>query len=333
MKKVTTTLLAGAFSALASIASAADFKPAVIFDMGGKFDKSFNEGVYNGVKKFSEETGIKVMEFEVTNEAQRQQAMEKMVQRGANLVLGVGFSQADAISTVAEANPDVNFAIIDVSWLNHPNLRQYTFKEEEGSYLVGIAAAMASKTGKVGFIGGMDIPLISNFACGYAQGVKSVNGDIEVFQNMTGTTPAAWNDPTKGAELAQAQIDRGADVIYQAAGGTGIGVLQAVADAGKLGIGVDSNQNYMHPGTILTSMLKRVDVAAYETLKDAMSGDFDTELRVLGVKEGGVGWSLDEHNASLITAEMKTALDAASAGISSGAISVHNYRSNNECTM
>jgi len=273
------------------------------------------------------------MEFEVTNEAQRQQAMEKMVQRGATVVLGVGFAQADAISTVAAANPDVKFSIIDVSWLDHPNLRQYAFKEQEGSYLVGMAAAMASKTGKVGFVGGMDIPLIRAFGCGYEQGVKAVNADAEVLQNMTGTTPAAWNDPTKGAELTQAQIDRGADVIYQAAGGTGVGVLQAAADAGKLSIGVDSNQNYIHPGSVLTSMLKRVDVAAYETMKDAMSGNFDTGVRILGVKEGGVGWALDEHNAGLITDEMKAAIDAASDKISSGEIMVHDFRSDNTCKM
>ena len=196
-----------------------------------------------------------------------------------------------------------------------------------------MAAAMASKTGKVGFVGGMDIPLIRAFGCGYEQGVKAVNANAEVLQNMTGTTPAAWNDPTKGAELTQAQIDRGADVIYQAAGGTGVGVLQAAADAGKLSIGVDSNQNYIHPGSVLTSMLKRVDVAAYETMKDAMSGNFDTGVRILGVKEGGVGWALDEHNAGLITDEMKAAIDAASDKISSGEIMVHDFRSDNTCKM
>ena len=333
MKKMFTTVLTSAFTAIAGFAFAEDFKPAVIYDMGGKFDKSFNEGVYNGIQKFSDETGVKVMEFEVTNEAQRQQAMEKMVQRGATVVLGVGFAQADAISTVAAANPDVKFSIIDVSWLDHPNLRQYAFKEQEGSYLVGMAAAMASKTGKVGFVGGMDIPLIRAFGCGYEQGVKAVNANAEVLQNMTGTTPAAWNDPTKGAELTQAQIDRGADVIYQAAGGTGVGVLQAAADAGKLSIGVDSNQNYIHPGSVLTSMLKRVDVAAYEKMKEAMSGNFDTGVRILGVKEGGVGWALDEHNAGLITDEMKAAIDAASDKISSGEIMVHDFRSDNTCKM
>ena len=240
-------LAAASIIAVMAIASAfaADFKPAVIYDMGGKFDKSFNEGVYNGIKRFQDETGVEVMEFEVTNETQREQAMQRMVDRGATLVLGVGFAQADAINKVAGENPDRNFAIIDVNWLDQPNLRQYAFKEHEGSYLVGMAAALASKTGKVGFVGGMDIPLIRAFACGYVQGAKDVNADIEVLQNMTGTTPAAWNDPGKGAELTQSQIDRGADVIYQAAGGTGIGVIRAAADAGKLSIGVDSNQNHL----------------------------------------------------------------------------------------
>ncbi|MEO3413739.1 BMP family ABC transporter substrate-binding protein [Roseovarius sp. CAU 1744] len=331
MKKILTTVLAASFATMSGIALAADFKPAVIYDMGGKFDESFNEGVYNGIKRFTDETGVEVMEFEVTNEAQRQQAMERMVQRGATVVLGVGFAQADAINAVAEANPDVNFSIIDVNWLDQPNLRQYAFKEQEGSYLVGIAAAMASETGTVGFVGGMDIPLIRAFACGYQQGAKSANADVKVLENMTGTTPAAWNDPAKGAELTQSQIDRGADVVYQAAGGTGVGVIQAAADAGKLAIGVDSNQNHMAPGNVLTSMLKRVDVAAYETMKDAMSGEFDTGVRNLGIAEDGVGWALDEHNADLITDDMKAAIDAAAVKIRSGEIVVHDYRSDSSC--
>lgn len=333
MKKLKMTLFASAFAGVAGMAFAEDFKPAVIYDMGGKFDASFNEGVYNGIKRFTDETGVEVMEFEVTNEAQRQQAMERMIQRGATVVLGVGFAQADAINAVAEANPDVNFSIIDVNWLDQPNLRQYAFKEQEGSYLVGIAAAMASETGTVGFVGGMDIPLIRAFACGYKQGAKSSNAEISVLENMTGDTPKAWNDPGKGAELTQSQIDRGADVVYQAAGGTGVGVIQAAADAGKLAIGVDSNQNHMAPGNVLTSMLKRVDVAAYETMKDAMSGDFDTGIRNLGVAEGGVGWALDEHNASLISDEMKAAIEGAAEKIASGEIVVHDYRSDNNCPV
>ena len=314
-----------------SLVQAADIKPAVIYDMGGKFDKSFNEGVWNGVKKFTEETGIEVMEFEVTNETQREQAMRRMVERGATVVLGVGFAQADAISTVAAENPDVQFSIIDVFWLDAPNLRQYAFKEHEGSYLVGVAAAHASQTGKVGFVGGMDISLIRKFACGYVGGVKSVNPSATVYQNMTGTTPAAWNDPAKGAELTMSQIDRGADVIYQAAGGTGMGVIQAASDAGKLSIGVDSNQNGIAPGSVLTSMLKRVDVAAYETFMDAKNGNFSSGILSLGVAEGGVDWALDSNNAALITPKMKAAVEQARQDIVSGKISVHNYESDQAC--
>ena len=325
------TLIAAAAVVVSSAAMAADMKPAVIYDMGGKFDKSFNEGVYNGVKKFTDETGIEVMEFEVTNETQREQAMRRMAERGATIVLGVGFAQADAIARVAAEFPDTKFSIIDVSWLDAPNLRQYAFKEHEGSYIVGVAAAKASKTGKVGFVGGMDIGLIRRFACGYVGGVKSINANAEVYQNMTGTTPSAWNDPGKGAELTQSQIDRGADVIYHAAGGTGTGVIQAAADAGKLAIGVDSNQNGMAPGSVLTSMLKRVDVAAYETFMDSKNGNFSSGVRVLGLAEGGVDWALDENNASLVTADMKDAVAAARADIVSGKVVVHDYFSNESC--
>lgn len=177
----------------------------------------------------------------------------------------------------------------------------------------------------------MDIPLIRAFACGYVQGAKQVNASVEVLQNMTGTTPAAWNDPGKGAELTQSQIDRGADVIYQAAGGTGIGVIRAAADAGKLAIGVDSNQNHLAPGSVLTSMLKRVDVAAYETMKDGMSGNFETGVRNLGLAEDGVGWALDENNAKLVTDDMKAAVEQAKADIVAGKVSVHDYRSDENC--
>ncbi|MEM9144781.1 MAG: BMP family ABC transporter substrate-binding protein [Pseudomonadota bacterium] len=325
------TLISVATAAVIATSALADeFKPAVVFDMGGKFDKSFNEGVWNGVKRFIDETGVEVMEFEVTNETQREQAMRRMVRRGATVVLGVGFAQADAVDKVAADNPDVNFAIIDVSWLDQPNLRQYAFKEHEGSYLVGVAAAMTSGTGKVGFVGGMDIPLIRKFACGYVQGAKA-SGASEVIENMTGTTPSAWNDPTKGAELAQSQIDRGADVIYHAAGGTGLGVIRAAADAGKLAIGVDSNQNGVAPGSVLTSMIKRVDVAAYDTLKDAKEGSFTPGVRILGLAEDGVDWALDDNNANLVSADVKAAVEAAKAGIIGGDIVVHDYTVDGAC--
>lgn len=314
-----------------AVAGSHSIKPAVVFDMGGKFDKSFNEGVWNGVKKFTEETGIEVMEFEVTNETQREQAMRRMVDKGATIVLGVGFAQADAISKVAADNPDVQFSIIDVGWLDAPNLRQYVFKEHEGSFLVGVAAAKASQTGKVGFVGGQDIGLISRFACGYVGGVKSILPNAEVYENMTGSTPAAWNDPARGAELTRSQIDRGADVVYHAAGGTGVGVIQAAADAGKLAIGVDSNQNGLAPGSVLTSMLKRVDVAAYETFMDAKNDAFTSGVKVLGVAEGGVDWALDDNNKSLITADIKSAIEKAKDGILSGDIVVHDFLADQNC--
>jgi basic membrane protein A len=190
-----------------------------------------------------------------------------------------------------------------------------------------MAAALASKTGKVGFVGGMDIPLIRNFAHGYEQGVHHVDPDAEVYINMTGTTPAAWNDPAKGAELAQSQFDRGADVVYAAAGGTGLGVLQAAADSGKLAIGVDSNQNYLHPGSILTSMLKRVDVAVYNAFKTAMEGTWEPGMNTLGLAEEGVGYALDEYNRELISPDMEKQLEDAKAKIIGGEIEVSDYYS------
>lgn len=315
----------------ASAATAADISPAVVFDMGGKFDKSFNQGVYDGVERFKTETGIEYREFEVTNETQREQALRRMAQRGANPILGVGFAQAGPMETVAKEFPDTKFTIID-GVVNLPNVQSVVFKEHEGSFLVGLLAAMASESNMVGFVGGMDIPLIRRFACGYEQGAKHASATVGVIQNMTGTTPSAWNDPGRGSELAKGQFDRGVDVIYAAAGGTGVGVYQAAKDGGKLAIGVDSNQNYMHPGTMLTSMLKRVDVAAYNAFSEVMNDTWAPGFKVLGLAEEGVGWALDEYNESLVTDEMKAAVDAASASIIAGDISVHDYMSDNACT-
>ncbi len=311
-------------------ASAAEFKPAVVFDMGGKFDKSFNQSVFAGVEKFRKETGIKYREFEVTNETQREQALRKMAQRGHSPIIGVGFAQAPAIKDIATEYPDLKFAIID-SVVDLPNVQSYIFKEQEGSYLVGVLAAMASKTGKVGYIGGMDIPMIRAFGCGYEQGARMANPNIEVIHNMTGSTPSAWNDPGRGSELSKGQFDRGVDVIYAAAGGTGVGVYQAAKDSGKLAIGVDSNQNHLHPGTMLTSMLKRVDVAAYNTFKSAMDGTWKAGIYNLGLKEDGVGWALDEHNRALITPAMEAKVEQIRADIIAGKIAVHDYRTDNKC--
>ncbi|WP_431860628.1 BMP family lipoprotein [Azospirillum sp.] len=319
------TLTLAALLAWIPAAAAQEFAPAVVYDMGGKFDKSFNEAAYVGAEKFRKDTGVAYRDFEVTNEAQREQALRTMARRGATVVVGLGFAQAAPMEKVAREFPNTKFCLIDEK-LDAPNVQSVTFKEEEGSFLVGLLAAMASKTGKVGFVGGMDVPLIRNFLTGYEQGVRHANAKAEVFVNMTGTTPAAWNDPTRGAELARSQFGRGADVVYAAAGATGLGVLQAAADAGKLGVGVDSNQNHLHPGKVLTSMVKRVDGAVYACFKDAREGTWKPGHRVLGLKEDGVAWALDDHNRALITPEMQKAVDEARAQIVAGSLAVKPYK-------
>jgi basic membrane protein A len=321
---LTVASLVIAVPALAGELAAQEFVPAVVFDMGGKFDKSFNEAAYAGAERFKKETSIAYREFEVTNEAQREQALRTLARRGSPVVVGIGFGQASGMEKVAREFPNVKFAIVDAV-VELPNVQSIVFKEHEGSFLVGMAAAMASKTGKIGFVGGMDIPLIRRFALGYAEGARYVNPKIEIYQNMTGTTSAAWNDPTRGGELARSQFDRGADVVYAAAGGTGLGVLQAARDRGRLAIGVDSNQNHIHPGSVLTSMVKRVDLAVYECFKTARDGTWKAGVRSLGVAEGGVGFSLDQHNRSLITPEMERRLGQARADIVAGKIKVTDY--------
>lgn len=304
--------------------------PAVIYDLGGKFDKSFNEAAYHGAEKFKEETGTNYVEFEISNDAQREQALRRFAEKGNNPIVMAGFTWADYLNTVAPDYPDTDFAVIDAV-VDQPNVRSVVFKEQEGSYLVGVMAAMASETGTVGFVGGMQVPLIGKFECGYVQGVMETDEDAKVIRNYTGDTPAAWNDPTKGGEIAKSQIDQGADVIYHAAGGTGVGVLQAVADAGKLGIGVDANQNYLHPGHVLTSMVKRVDVAVYDAFMDEKNGEFDYGVQNLGLKEEGVAYAMDKNNEDLVTPEMKEAVEKARDQIIAGEIEVHNYMDDNAC--
>jgi basic membrane protein A len=315
----------GVLAAAVSVATSVLAEPAVVFDMGGKFDKSFNEAAFNGMEKWKKETGKKYLEFEISNESQREQALRRMAERGATPIIGIGFGQASAIEKLAKEFPKLQFAIIDMV-VDLPNVQSVVFKEQEGSFLVGAMAAMASKSGKVGFVGGMDIPLIRKFQCGYEQGAKYANPKVEVFANMTGTTGAAWNDPARGGELAKAQFAKGADVVFAAAGGTGIGVYQAAKDSQKLAIGVDSNQNHLQPGTILTSMVKGVDVAVYNVAKAHKPG-----ISVLGLKEDGVGYALDANNAKLVSADMKKKIEAAKADIISGKIKVADYMAENAC--
>ncbi|MDF1872721.1 BMP family ABC transporter substrate-binding protein [Vannielia sp.] len=322
--------LMAATAGLALTAGAALAEPAIIFDLGGKFDKSFNESAYTGAKKWAEETGGTFKEIEMQSEAQREQALRRLAEDGANPVVMTGFAFGTVLDEVAPDYPDTKFAIIDMV-VDQPNVKSVVFNEHEGSYLVGIMAAMASESGTVGFIGGMDIPLIRKFACGYAQGVKATNPDATVIQNMTGTTPSAWNDPVKGTELTRAQISQGADVVYAAAGGTGVGVLQAAADEGIYSIGVDSNQNHLHPGSVLTSMLKRVDVAVMKAFSEG--ADLTPGITVLGLADDGVGFAMDENNKDIVTPEMIAATDEAKAKIISGEIAVHDYMSDNTCPV
>lgn len=327
MKSTPVAALAALACALFATAGSAQAQgqPAVIFDMGGKFDKSFNQAGYNGAEKWKKETGKGYLEFEIANPAQREQAQRRLAERGANPIVGIGFSQGSAAEKVAKDFPKTQFVVIDAE-VKLPNVQSIVFKEHEGSFLVGVMAAMASKTGKVGFVGGMDIPLIRKFACGYEQGAKYANPKAEVTVNMTGTTPGAWNDPARGAELAKSQFAGGVDVVFAAAGGTGIGVYQAAKDGGKLAIGVDSNQNHLHPGTMLTSMVKRVDVAVYNAFKGVTPG-----MTSLGLKEGGVDVAIDDNNAKLVTADMKKKVDTARADIISGKIKVIDFTVGSSC--
>ncbi|MFC0010593.1 BMP family lipoprotein [Devosia nitrariae] len=323
----------GGVALSAMLAGAAFADPAVIYDLGGKFDKSFNEAAYNGAVRWKEETGGNFLELELQNDAQREQALRRFASQGANPIVMAGFMWTAALEAVAPEFPDTNFVVIDTV-VDQPNVQSIMFDEHTGSFLVGALAAMKSETGNVGFVGGMDVPLIHRFYCGYAYGARAVNPDIELQEAYTGTTPAAWNDPVTAGELAKAQMDAGADIVFAAAGGSGLGVLQAMADAGKYSIGVDSNQNHLHPGSVLTSMLKRVDNAVYTAFVEAGDDATFKPGRIdLGLADEGVGYALDENNADLITDEMQTEVEELKAGVIDGSIEVHDYYTDNACPL
>ena len=315
----------------------------IVFDIGGKDDRSFNAAAWVGVK--CAETGLNpdgtpcdgnkqaldivLRDVEPGNPTSIEPAMRAFAERGYDLVVAVGFAQAPILERVARDFPNVNFAIVDgLSEL--PNVASLVFKEHQGSYLVGMIAARTSKTGKLGFIGGMDIPLIHRFAEGYEQGAKAVNPDAQVFKNFVGVTDAAWNNPGRGKELALSQLERGADVIFTAAGNSGLGAFDAVEQFGRdetgrarrFVIGVDSNQNMVKPGFVLTSMVKRVDNAVYQIVEDVVRGQFKGGVHVYGLESDGVGYSMDEHNALLIPAEILKDVEGAKQQIIAGQINV-----------
>ncbi len=308
-----------ATAALAAWAALAQAQPAIIFELGGKNDKSFGTAAWEGAERWKKANNKPYLEFEIANAAQREQAARRFAERGANPIVGVGFPQASSIEAVARDFPKLGFAIVDMV-VALPNVQSFVYREHEGAFLAGQLAALASKTGKLGFVGGQDIPLVRKVLCGYEQGAKYANPRVQVISAMTGSTNAAWTDPARGAELARTQAAQGADVIFAAAGTTGLGVLQAAADLGLLGIGVDSNQNGLHPGHMLTSMLKRTDVAVYQAFSGVHPG-----VTTLGLKEGGLDLAYDEHNAKLVTPEMRRKVEAAKADIVAGRLVVTDW--------
>jgi basic membrane protein A len=313
-----------------SAAAAGAPKLGIVYDAGGKFDKSFNQSASEGAARFKKETGISVFEAQASSDTQAEQVLRGLARKKLDLIISIGFSQTQAVQKVAAEFPGVHFVLVDGN-AQGKNVNSVLFKEQEGSYLVGVAAAMASKSKKIGFIGGMDIPLIRAFECGYAQGAKAVNAKVDVQQNMVGTTAAAWNDPAKGGELARAQFDRGADVVFAVAGGSGLGVLQMAKAKGKLAIGVDSNQNGIQPGAVLTSMVKHVDNVTYEAFMQAKNGTFTPGVTYKGLKEGGVDWVVDKDNRAIVSADMEKRVNAAKADIISGKTKVVDYRAASSC--
>jgi basic membrane protein A len=317
---------------VAASASAAAPKLAVVYDAGGKFDKSFNQSAFEGASRFKQETGINFIEVQASSDTQAEQVLRGLARKNLDLIASIGFAQQAAVQKVAKEFPKVRFVLID-GVAPGANVNSITFKEEEGSYLVGVAGAMASKSKKLGFIGGIDIPLIRTFACGYTQGAKAVNPKTEIFSNMVGTTASAWNDPAKGGELARSQFDRGVDVVFAVAGGSGMGTLQTAKEKGKLAIGVDSNQNGLYPGAILTSMVKRVDNAVYDAFTQVKNGTWKAGVTAKGLKEGGVDWALDASNRKLITPEIEKRVLGARKDIIDGKVKVIDIRSGAACPV
>jgi basic membrane protein A len=304
-------------------------KIGLVFDVGGKGDKSFNDAAYRGITQAESDFSIKFTDFEPGQDADRESGLRKLARGGYDLVIGVGFLFTDAITKVALDFPGVHFACVDYDLQLGKeipaNLMALKFREEEGSFLVGALAAMKSNTKTVGFVGGMDIPLIHKFEAGYRYGVQMEDPTVRVLVNYAGATGKAFDDPVKGKELGLSQFNKGADIIFQAAGTTGLGVKEAALEKGGMVIWVDSNGNYLAPGTILTSMIKKVDVAVYETIASVVKERFEGGVREFGLKEDGVGYVVDEHNQGLISQAMIDRLEELKAKIVEGEIVVPSH--------
>lgn len=313
--------------------ASAEVLPAVAYSDGVKFDNSFNEAVFReGVTRFQATYDIDVVEVNPSTANAFESALRDLASQGRSPIVAVGFSYAPALTTVAPEFPDIQFTIIDAV-VDAPNVQSLIFKEWEGSFLVGALSAMRTGGAPLGFVGGMDLPFIRGFACGYAQGAHYVDDDSQVMVRMIGDTPQAWSSPERGNELALELAERGAEVIYAAAGGSGVGVYRAAKDSGTLAIAVDSSQNYLHLGTMLTSMVKRVGVAAYTSWEQAVNGQWQPGVQQLGLAENGVDWSLDIFNRQLVTLDMEEEMAQLRERIIDGRIRVHDYASNNQCPV
>ncbi len=308
----------------------------IVFDIGGKNDRSFNAAAWEGVQRAERDMNICLYDVEPGNPTSIEPAMRAFAEKNFDLIIGIGFAQGPIMQKVAMDYPDIKFAIVDGVIFEKDgktpksNVASLVFREHEGSFLVGMIAAAKSKTGVLGFVGGMDIPLIHRFETGYEEGARSVNPNIRVIDNYVGVTDSAWNNPGKGQELALSQIEQGADVIFTAAGNSGLGAFDAVekygknanGEANKFVIGVDSNQNGQRPGYVLTSMVKRVDNAVYDVVKEVLSGQFKGGFHVFGLDKDGVAYALDEHNKSLISPEILQTVEASRSKIVAGEIKV-----------
>jgi len=320
MSRRVCTLVAGLWL-LGCSACMAD--PAVVYE-AVQFDDSFNVAAYDGIQRYKAEGGVAVQAFGA-------KAIRRFAEAGAEPIIAIGVSLAEEIARAAEAFPQRKFILIDAV-VDAPNVQSVVFRNQEGAFLVGMLAALSSRTGKVGFVGGMDIPVIREFQCGYSQGVQAVAPRTEVFTAMTGTTSQAWNNPERGAELARLQYARGVDVIFAAAGGTGLGVYQVAKAMGKQAIGVDRNQNFLYPGTMLSSMVKRIDVAVYMAAKSVRDGSYrGGGILSLGVKENGIGWALDKYNRALVSPEMQKRLEGAQKDIATGKLQIQPYLPIEDC--
>jgi len=300
-----------------------------VFDVGGRGDKSFNDSAWQGLERAKSELGVQVQTIEMGEGNDREAALRQLAAGGSKLVFGVGFLFSDDIKALAKEFPGVKFACVDYT-VNPgdslpPNLVALKFREQEGSYLVGALGALVSKTHKVGFVGGMEIPLIKKFEAGYKAGVAAVRPQTPVLVKYAGTTGNAFKDPTKGKELALAEYHDGADVIFHASGSTGLGVFEAARELDKLAIGVDSDQNAEAPGHVLTSMVKRVDTSVFETIKEVKDGRWTGGVREFGLKEHGVTWVYDDRNKALIPPAAKATVDSLEARIVAGAITVPDH--------